>query len=218
MFCVVIHAKPKAKKEEKNKEVVLLSVDLSKGKTGGGKEFGGKFVKEGWTPVDPKANIFWDVPKGVNMKRGRIVLELTNLNPNEQIKGSKVNKNQFFGLNEKYKIVNNEVKEEGAMIRFRMGWYKQFKIEAHSGKSGTKWDEKPINPLSEPFDLKKTYVLEVVYDPTGFEVKVNGIPAYKQPWAINGFQSLQIGETYLKSLNAFPGPIYKKITYYGIPD
>jgi hypothetical protein len=200
-----------AKQPDKNK--VLLDVDLSKGKSAlqGGKVEGGKFVDQGWTPIGKTDNILWNLPKAIGVKKGKIILEMTNLNPNEQIKGLSVNKNQFFGLNEKADFVDNQIKEHGVKVRFRMGWYKQFKVETNQGKDN-KWDEHQVYPLKEAFDPKQTYVFEVDYDPNGYVIKINGVECYKQPWPVNGFQTLQIGETY-KSLNAIPGTIYKRIRY-----
>ena len=193
-------------------EKVLLDIDLSKGHAGEGKVAGGEFVALGWTPKDVADNILWELSQAIGVKAGRVILEMTNLNPNEQIKGMKSGKNQFFGLNERIRYQEGKLREIGTMIRLRMGYYKQFKVEATThGKD--RWDEKQIFPLTRPFDPSKTYVIEIIYNSRGFVVRFDGVESYRQPWPIEGLQSLQIGETYPGPCNAFPGPIYKRIRY-----
>jgi hypothetical protein len=66
-------------------ENVLLDIDLSKGHAGEGKVAGGEFVALGWTPKDVADNILWELSQAIGVKAGRVILEMTNLNPNEQI-------------------------------------------------------------------------------------------------------------------------------------
>jgi enterochelin esterase-like enzyme len=199
-------------------ERVILDVDFSHGSAGAGKVTGGEFVPLGWTPKDKADNIFWEIGSGIGVKKGRVILEMTNLNPSEQVKGLKSGKNQFFALNERVRYEDGgKLKEIGTMVRLRMGYYRQFKVEATT-TGREKWDERQVLPLTGPFDPARTYVFEIAYDPSGFAIRIDGVACYQQPWSVDGFQSLQIGETYPGPCNAFPGPIYKRIRYLAEPE
>jgi hypothetical protein len=192
------------------KEVVILKSDLSKGKAPQAiKVEGGKFVPQGWTPVNGTDNILWRIPNGNAVTEGYVEIVMTNLNPTKQ---ATVPKNQFIGLDE-------TCDEKGVKVRLRMGKnYQQFKIEAHDGvKSGLgSWEEPRVNPLKGPFDEKATYVFRISWNPKGFAVHLNDIEMKSFPWPPKGFCTVQIGETYATLKGAFPGPIYKSIKFVSL--
>jgi hypothetical protein len=197
-----------SKKEETSKRVVL-DVDLSKGNAGKGVVTGGKFVPEGWTPVNPTDNITWTNVPFIPIKSGYISIEITNLDAFQQ---PLYNKNQFITF------TDHENQAIAHSIGIRMSKVAKFFGVEVKERDGTNddWREWKIEP-DEQFDLKKTYRFTIQWDgQANVEVLFNK-QSFKHPnnrtlapVIIKGLHQLIIGDNWTKG--ASPGPIYKRIT------
>jgi hypothetical protein len=189
---------------------VVLDADLSAGRPKFGVVSGGKFVKDGWTPVNPTDSIRWTMAP-VPIRKGYITIEFTNFNPYKQTKFAK---NQFFVfLDHDNPVISHP-------ITMRMSTHlTPFNVEVKE-RDGTDddWREWRVNVEESEFDLKRTHTLTISWDEKpGFKILFDGKERFTHPnnrtlnpVTIKGLHQLIIGDEWTKG--ASPGPVYKRVT------